>query len=124
MEFFMAVGMGLFSHTPAPKITDFIVVISGDVCTPCKALMPLVDPVTDLTAQPQLSAAWSGQASFFNSIFTQPAAALQTCMHCCSQPQSIDRCICCPHTMRGQRLFIHLFADDARRCRVVPALMK
>ena len=62
MEFFMAVGMGMFSHTPAPKNTDFTVVISGDVCTPCKALMPLVDPVTDLTTQPQLSAAWSGQA--------------------------------------------------------------
>ena len=62
MEFFMAVGMGMFSHVPAPKNTDFIVVISGDVCTPCKALMPLVDPVTDLTTQPQLSAAWSGQA--------------------------------------------------------------
>ncbi len=62
MEFFMAVGMGLFSHIPAPKNADFTVVISGDVCTPCKALMPLVDPVTDLASQPQLSAAWSGQA--------------------------------------------------------------
>jgi hypothetical protein len=62
MEFFISVGMGLFSHIPAPKRTDFTIVVSGDVCTPCKVLMPLVDPVTDLTAQPQLSAAWSGQA--------------------------------------------------------------
>lgn len=61
MEFFMAVGMGLYSHIPAPRNTDFVVVISGDKCTPCKTIMPLMEPVKALTGQPQISAAWSGQ---------------------------------------------------------------
>ena len=61
MEFFIAVGMSLFSALPAPRSTDFIVVVSGDVCTPCKSLMPLMDPVKDVSQQPQLAAAWSGQ---------------------------------------------------------------
>ena len=78
MEFFISVGMGLFSHVPAPKRTDFTVVVSGDVCTPCKALMPLVDPVTDLAAQPQLSAAWSGQART-----GQKLDSLTSICHCC-----------------------------------------
>lgn len=61
MEFFMAVGMGLYSHIPAPRNTDFVVVISGDKCTPCKTIMPLMEAVKALTRQPQISAAWSGQ---------------------------------------------------------------
>lgn len=63
MEFFMAVGMGLYSHLPAPRRTDFVVVISGELCGPCRTLMPLMEPVKDISSQPQLSAAWSGQAS-------------------------------------------------------------
>lgn len=59
----MAVGMGLYSHLPAPRNTEFVVVISGELCAPCRTLMPLMDPVKDISAQPQLSAAWSGQAS-------------------------------------------------------------
>ena len=76
MEFFISVGMGLFSHIPAPQSTDFTIVVSGEVCTPCKALMPLVDPVTDLAAQPQLSAAWSGQARCRRGIQSLHVAAV------------------------------------------------
>jgi hypothetical protein len=59
MEFFMAVGMGLFSQLPAPANTDFVVVISGGMCTPCKALMPMLKPVPEADLLPAVSAAWS-----------------------------------------------------------------
>ena len=63
MEFFMALGMGLYSHIPAPQNTDFVVVVSGETCTPCQTLMQLMEPVKDISGQPQISAAWTGQAS-------------------------------------------------------------
>jgi hypothetical protein len=59
MEFFMAVGMGIFSQLPAPANTDFVVVISGGLCTPCKALMPMLKPVPESELMPAISAAWS-----------------------------------------------------------------
>ena len=59
MEFFMAVGMGMFSQLPAPANTDFVVVISGGLCTPCKALMPMLKPVPESDLMPAVSAAWS-----------------------------------------------------------------
>lgn len=59
MEFFMAVGMGMFSQLPAPANTDFVVVISGGLCTPCKALMPMLKPVPESELMPAISAAWS-----------------------------------------------------------------
>jgi hypothetical protein len=59
MEFFMAVGMGMFSQLPAPANTDFVVVISGGLCTPCKALMPMLTPVPEADLMPAISAAWS-----------------------------------------------------------------
>lgn len=58
MEFFMAVGMGLFSQLPAPANTHFVIVISGGKCTPCKALMPMVRPVADGDLMPGIAAAW------------------------------------------------------------------
>lgn len=40
MEFFTAVGMGMSIHFKTPRSTDFAFVISGNACTPCKALQP------------------------------------------------------------------------------------
>jgi hypothetical protein len=59
MEFFMAVGMGMFSQLPAPAATDFVIVISGGKCTPCKALMPMLKPVPDAALLPTVTAAWT-----------------------------------------------------------------
>ncbi len=59
MEFFMAVGMGLFSQLPAPAATDFVIVISGGKCTPCKAIMPMLKAVPDSALLPTISAAWT-----------------------------------------------------------------
>jgi hypothetical protein len=59
MEFFMAVGMGMFSQLTPPANTDFVIVISGDMCTPCKALMPMLKPVPEAELLPAVSAAWS-----------------------------------------------------------------
>jgi hypothetical protein len=58
MEFFMAAGMGIKSLIPAPSNTEFVIVISGDTCSPCTTLMPLVLPVPDISHMPQLSKAW------------------------------------------------------------------
>lgn len=59
MEFFMAVGMGMFSQLPAPANTQFMIVISGGKCTPCKALMPMLRPVPEAELLPVVSAAWA-----------------------------------------------------------------
>lgn len=40
MEFFTTVGMGMANHFKTPRSTDFALVISGNACTPCKALQP------------------------------------------------------------------------------------
>ena len=54
-EFFKAVGMGHQSTIKAPAETDFIVVVSGDVCTPCSSLYPLVKEDPDAKKMPQLA---------------------------------------------------------------------
>ena len=54
-DFFIAVGMGISSTFTAPAATDFTVVISGDLCTPCKALLPLVHDDPDAALLPQLT---------------------------------------------------------------------
>lgn len=53
-EFFIAVGMGISSTFKAPAATDFTVVISGDICSPCKALLPLVRDDEEASTLPQL----------------------------------------------------------------------
>lgn len=83
MEFFMAVGMGLYSHIPPPRNTDFVVVISGDKCTPCKTIMPMMEPVKALMGQPQISAAWSGQVC---------SASPRPNLHLSSVPYVLKRC--------------------------------
>ncbi|KAK9843381.1 hypothetical protein WJX84_009886 [Apatococcus fuscideae] len=40
MEFFMAVGMGQSPRFKPPQATDFVVIISGEKCSPCKQLLP------------------------------------------------------------------------------------
>ena len=35
-QFFIAVGMGIESTFQTPVATDFVTVINGEVCTPCK----------------------------------------------------------------------------------------
>ena len=61
MEFFMAVGMGVFSQLPAPRATDFILIVSGEQCTPCKALMPLLTAVPDADLLPSVSAGYTNK---------------------------------------------------------------
>lgn len=58
-EFFIAVGMGVFSVFSPPRNTDFTVVVSGDTCTPCKALLPLLKPVPADQLRHGVAAAWS-----------------------------------------------------------------
>lgn len=79
MEFFMAVGMGLFSKLPAPANTHFMIVISGGKCTPCKALMPMVRPVPEADLLPAVSAAWTKVGL---SYFAAPPMLLQGCCRC------------------------------------------
>ncbi|KAK9818280.1 hypothetical protein WJX72_010022 [[Myrmecia] bisecta] len=59
MEFFLSVGMGIASTFKAPVDTDFVVVISGDLCSPCKVLLPAVKDDKLAAEMPQLTAAWS-----------------------------------------------------------------
>ena len=54
-EFFQAVGMGHQSTLKAPADTDFVVVISGEQCTPCSNLYPLVSEDADAKRMPQLT---------------------------------------------------------------------
>ena len=35
-QFFIAVGMGIESTFQTPVATDFVAVINGEVCTPCR----------------------------------------------------------------------------------------
>ena len=35
-QFFIAVGMGIESTFQTPVATDFVTVINGEVCTPCR----------------------------------------------------------------------------------------
>ena len=47
--------MGHRSTFKAPAETDFVVVISGDVCTPCASLYPLLSADADVKRLPQLA---------------------------------------------------------------------
>ena len=58
MEFFVAAGMGLDSRLPQPRDTDFVVVISGEACAPCKALLPHLARATNLSQAPEVAEAW------------------------------------------------------------------
>lgn len=60
-EFFIAVGMGLFSAFPTPQDTDFTVVVSGATCTPCKALLPILKQLPAAKLQEGIDAAWTGK---------------------------------------------------------------
>ena len=60
-QFFIGVGMGISSTYRAPSNTDFVIVVNGPQCTPCKSLSHVV--VKDEAAAavlPTTSAAWTG----------------------------------------------------------------
>ena len=60
MEFFMAVGMGQSPRFKPPQATDFVVIISGEKCSPCKQLLPsLVETHSGTRNFPEISQAWS-----------------------------------------------------------------
>lgn len=44
-EFFISVGMGIQSTFRPPPMTDFSIVVNGDVCDPCETLYPLLHHV-------------------------------------------------------------------------------
>ena len=59
-DFFFAVGMGINSAIPPPEQTDFVVVISGELCAPCQALRPFLKEDPDYKRFPAtLAGAWS-----------------------------------------------------------------
>ena len=60
MGFFTAVGMGVASTFKRPPATDFVIVISGDACRPCRALRPHVLQLPASSLPSTLSAAFSG----------------------------------------------------------------
>lgn len=60
-EFFMAVGMGMSmsSGFQRPNSTDFVLVINGDVCSPCTAILPSMKEDSRYKNSPDISMAWS-----------------------------------------------------------------
>ena len=58
-EFFMAVGMGISSGFPPPNSTEFVLVISGDVCDPCTKLLPYLEEDNRYKNLPDIRKAWS-----------------------------------------------------------------
>ena len=60
MEFFAAVGMGLSTGFERPPNTDFVVVISGDLCSPCSLLHPHVTIDNRNALLPGVASAQSG----------------------------------------------------------------
>lgn len=54
------VGMGVDSSFMPPHDTDFTVVVSGSVCTPCQTLMPALQPVPSDSLQPGITKAMTG----------------------------------------------------------------
>ena len=60
MGFFTSVGMGVASTFKRPPATDFVIVISGDACRPCRALRPHVLQLPASSLPSTLSAAFSG----------------------------------------------------------------
>lgn len=60
-QFFISVGMGISSTYKAPVKTDFVVVINGPQCTPCKSLHHIVndDEKAAAVMPASVSAAWS-----------------------------------------------------------------
>ena len=62
-QFFISVGMGVSSKYKAPANTEYVVVINGPQCTPCKSLSHILkDDSTAAKVNPAtVSAAWSGR---------------------------------------------------------------
>ena len=61
-QFFISVGMGISSTYKAPANTDFVVVINGPQCTPCKSLSHMLsDDEAAANVLPTVSSAWTGK---------------------------------------------------------------
>jgi hypothetical protein len=60
-EFFLAVGMGLSPGFDRPGHTDFVIVISGETCTPCQKLLPKLtfEPAFDDPSE-EVTKVWTG----------------------------------------------------------------
>ena len=52
---------GISSGFQIPEATDFAVVVSGDVCSPCQPLKPHLRPDAAAAKMPGLRAGWSGE---------------------------------------------------------------
>ena len=63
LDFFLLVGAGLHSAVPGPAATDFIIVISGDTCSPCQMVLPQMHTVPDADLPSNVKAAWTDQVS-------------------------------------------------------------
>ena len=61
-QFFMSVGMGVSSTYKSPSNTDFVIVVNGPQCTPCKSLShALTEDQPAAAVLPTVSQAWSGK---------------------------------------------------------------
>ena len=63
LEFFMHVGIGLHSVLPSPAATNFVIVVSGDTCSPCQMVLPQMRPAPAEQLPPHVKGAWTDQAS-------------------------------------------------------------
>ncbi|KAK9842595.1 hypothetical protein WJX81_008112 [Elliptochloris bilobata] len=61
LEFFLAVGMGISSGFQIPEATDFVLVVSGEVCSPCQPMKPHLRPDAVASKMPGLRGGWSGE---------------------------------------------------------------
>ena len=52
---------GISSGFEIPEATDFVVVVSGDVCSPCQPLKPHLRPDAAAAQMAGLRAGWSGE---------------------------------------------------------------
>ena len=61
-QFFISVGMGVSSTYKAPSNTDFVIVVNGPQCTPCKSLSHvLADDSAAAAVLPTVAKAWTGK---------------------------------------------------------------
>lgn len=61
MEFFLALGLGYSSGFRRPTQTDFVIVISGDKCSPCEGILPQLtfEPAFEDPSQ-EVAKLWTG----------------------------------------------------------------
>lgn len=78
-EFFIIMAMGIDSRFTKPAATEFVVVVNGQTCEPCSALLPDIDPVDappSETLYDQVK-----QSDFLTLIFRWDALGHSTAAH-------------------------------------------